>query len=472
VPTVQDLRRQLGQGAMESRPSQELDEAVRASYRRHLSQETHRPGHRGRKVAARSLGLLIVAGGGTLITGFASPAVANELQHLPLIDGIADALYAGALPGVESAVHDGFNIPINQSITHQGITVTLTNAYYGPDQLWIGMTESFAKNAATHPVINVGWLKVALDGKPPGSFGIGFQPMANGQYAGTIGIETLPPALPSDVIAQVRVTRIGNIHANWSFHVPLSRKAATSATTWLYPHVSKTYSGTTWRIDQVELSPASVHLFGELTTPGQAFPDFEGVRILATSSTPYANMLLVNSIIEVGHTRTSSTWRYTLSGISPLSTPATLRLEPEFNGVDTIQVPLHDATFSPNEYTFYPGTPRQMTVTNLTRTNGYIEVYYQTRQQKYARGNFYQLALWNGKFLQAQRYAYPATVRTVSRQKDEQELIFKVGPGWQNAAVIYYPAGHPTDPYGHSQGIVSYPVYAPNLTLTLPVNAK
>lgn len=471
MPTVQDLRRELGHGAMENRPSQRLDEAVRASYRRHLSQETHPAGHRRRKAVARSLGLLIIAGGGTLVAGFASPAVANELQHLPLIDGIADALYAGALPGVESAVHDGFNIPINQSITRQGVTLTLTNAYYGPDQLWIGMTESFSKDAAAHPAIHSGSVDISLDGKRPGSFGAGFQQMSNGQYAGTIGIETLPLALPNVVLAQVRVARIGSIHGNWSFHVSLSRKATTSATTWLYPHLSKTYNGTTWRIDQVELSPASVHLFGELTTPGQAFPNFEGVRN-RSASTHNATSFYVNSIIEVGHTRTSSTWRYALSGVSPLSTSGTLTLEPMFNGIDTIQVPHQDSTFTPNEYTFYPGTSRQMTVTAITRTNSEIDVYYQTRNEKYAMGNFYQLALWNGEFKQAQRYAYPATVRTVSHRENELELIFKTSPGWQHAAVTYYPAGHPTDPYGQAQGIISYPVYAPNLTLTLPVTVK
>lgn len=45
--------------------------------------------------------------------GYASPRAARVLEHVPILGDVADALFAGANPGVEEAVKHGFNIPIN-----------------------------------------------------------------------------------------------------------------------------------------------------------------------------------------------------------------------------------------------------------------------------------------------------------------------------------------------------------------------
>ena len=463
-----ELVKQLHSTAADIHPSPDLDRAVRDNYRRFIAQSRSRRSVVARVSAWMATGIALTAGG-ALAAGFTSPAIAQVLRKIPLISGVADALYAGAPTAVQTAIRHGFNIPIGRSITRDGITLTVTNAYFGPEQLWIGVTESFPKGAGKHRAIPFGKIAVLLDGHAPAVYGYGVQlkPMRGGGYAGTIGVGNMNASPSVKLAAALNVHLAGGVGGSWDFKFPLSRAAAISATRTWNPHIARSFEGSTWSVDKVGITPASVLLQGIMTTPGHIQPNLV-IRVSAqTGALPYApvNLTLLR---QTSHT---STWQYVASmeRVSPL--PKALSLVPEFFSPDYM-LPVPDAsTRLSTDYTFFPGTGRQMTITRIARSRAAIEIYYSTVGNQYKQDNPYALALFNGGDTRSTaRIAYPTECRVANSLRHEAVLVFPGHANWKHASVRYYPPGLPANPLSYRKGVVAQAVPAPALTLHVPLH--
>ncbi|WP_206916150.1 DUF4179 domain-containing protein [Alicyclobacillus suci] len=395
------------------------------------------------KIRRATFGLgggLILLMGGTLLSGFASPTVAQELQCLPLINGIADAIYSsGANTSVQQAVEHGFNIPINKSVTHDGVTITITNAYYGPDASWIGLTESFSKDAKTHatPGQNVQFL---LNGQSPGSYGVGFKPMADGSYAGTIDAESLPADLPTSVTASVNIKEIGGIKGDWNFTFPLSRKPATAATQVITPHSSKSVNGVNWTIRKVETTPASILIWGDITVPGTVNPNIQ-LGILKGNTLQHLGGGVINEHL-VKKTVSTSTYDYYAQFDRPAKLPSMIAVAPMVNmAASTLYIPIPEQSrqYENGKFTYLPGSNEQMTITRIARTGKEIDVVYTTVGDQYRVPNEYSLAIDTPvksktiPGLSYAKYVHSIGFRVVNPTKHESEVIFPELPDINNA---------------------------------------
>jgi|GEM_PF-6791894 len=486
MPTERDLTDQLRTFAETLEVPAHLEQAVQnacESYTKRHVRRTVRPG----RILMGTIGTLLVLGGGTIASGFASPRIAHVLKQLPVIGGVADALFASDNPSVLRAVEHGFNIPINQSMTRGGITLTVTNAYFGPGQLFIGMTESFAKYLKTHPRILLHRVQILIDGKKPLTWGDEFSPLKNGAYAGDVNLRYLPAQLPNTVTATIRIPQIGQVAGNWTFTVRLSRRSANAATKTMVVDVSKRHGDVAWRINRVAISPATVSMYGDITVPGRVYPDFfirSAIQADSWFGGGPGNMKLVN------RTAAASTWSFTLRAGRPATLGSSVSIEPGFYAQSIpVPVPGISKTFANGEYTFLPGTNEQMTVTGIRVDKSVFRVYYTTAGDQYEKRNFYNLALSNmkgGRINLGWEMEYPSGFRIVSRTKHMAELIFRRTGNWTDRSLSYYPPDLPANPLlnqnvnrngvshstAHALGLpVDAPALAPGLILRVPLGS-
>ncbi len=463
MPFERELAEQLRQSAAGIHPPAELDQSIRDGYMRYTMRSRSRLALI-LKMSTWTVTATVLITGGTLAAGFASPAIAHVLQKLPLIAGVADALYAEVSPGVQKALQSGFNIPIDQAITRHGVTLTITNAYFGPEQLWIGVTESFPKGTGNHRAVPFGRVSIRLNGRTPAVFGTEFKPLAKGGYAGTISVGNMVSDPSQKLTAAVSIHLAGDVGGAWNFQFPLSRVSTISATRTWNPRVSQSFEGSTWSIDKVEVTPASILLWGNITIPGHVPPSLGIIRVYAKEGAwPNAP---VNQLTFLRRTKRTSTWQYAMSvdRVAPL--PKALSLVPVLYSPDyTLPVPGMSSQIS-TAYTFFPGTDQQMTITHISRSVAAIKVYYSTVGSQYKKYNAYELAIFNGgETRSTARIAYPTGFHIVNSARHEAVLVFPGLTNWRHASIRYYPPGLPSDPFVNRHGVVGMEVPAPKLTL-------
>ncbi len=462
MPFERELVEQLHRSAAGIHPSADLDRSIREDYIRFITQTRSRLPAIVR-MSAWTVAVIALTTGGALDAGFSSPAIAQVLRKLPLIAGVADALYAGASPGVQTAIQHGFNIPINQSITRQGITLTVTNACFGPEQLWIGVTESFPKGVEKHRTVPFGKVSIRLNGRTPAVFGVQFKPMSEGGYAGTISVGNMASNPSQKVMAAVSMRLAGDVGGTWNFKFPLSRISTISATRTWNPRISRSFEGSAWNIDKVETTPASILLWGNITIPGHIRPSF-GIRVSAKKGT--WNNTPVNQLTFLRQTKQTSTWRYAASVDRAAPLPKALSLVPMLYSPDyTLPVPVISSQIS-TAYTFFPGTDQQMTITHISRSRAAIRVYYSTVGSQYKKYDAYDLAIFNGgETRSSARVAYPTGCHIVNNARHEAVLVFPGHANWKHASIWYYPPGLAADPFANKHGVAAMGVSAPALTL-------
>lgn len=467
MSTERDLMNQLRAVADSVAAPAELEMKVKREYERWVNGRD-RQKHRPRTILLSSIASLTVLAGGTIAWGYASPQVARVLQRIPVINGVADALFAGANPGVEQAVKDGFNIPINKSITHDGVTITATNAYFGPDQLWIGLTQTFAKNLKVHPRVRLAKMELDINGRQVMPVQSEFRPVKNGSYVGDIGTFSLPKDVPNSITATVTLHKIGEVVSNaWTITMKLSRSVATAATKAISERATRSVDGTSWAIHQVELTPAEIDIAGEITTLGTVQPNFAVVPTSLTSGWMGAP---IQNVTRTGESGGSTRWSFTATFDRPAKMGSSVTLEPVFDSSFwMVPVPKASAKFGPSTFTFFPGTTDQFSVTGTTVSRTAVRVDYTTVGNQYEKNNFYHLALQGMRQGSAQPVIhYPTEFRVVSAAKHEAELVFKVPTGQQALSLVYMPKHVTVDRHGE-RSYKTIVIHATRLKVTVPL---
>lgn len=248
MPTERDLVHELKKMAETALVNESLEDAVRRGYMKHVVQ-SKRSRFRSR------LAFSAVAVCGVLISGaIAVLGMSSHAQHAiaskPIVPRTTDTP-PGTASGIQHAIQQGFGIPVDKSVSYDGVTVTATEAYFGSDRLWIGMKQTFAKSLNAQPRIRLAKVQLYIDGKLVRQpVKVEFEPGQGGAYVGGVEVDQLPQGLPKTITATVRFQKIGDTVSNrWTLAMTLSRSRSDAATRTLEVQTSKRFEGATFRIN-------------------------------------------------------------------------------------------------------------------------------------------------------------------------------------------------------------------------------
>lgn len=197
----------------------------------------HRTHSRHRKawfVAAAA----VLAIGGTLASGFISPAMAETLRKVPFIGQIFEALGDNAL---QDANRKGLSLPVNLSATDQGITLTITEVLYDGVEIKLGIQES---SMSKLPIIldrsnRYEIVKNRTQEDPAHALDIWSHAWSNvrsetsTQNIGILSFESMHGTEPDrdakiskEFQLPITIKKVGDVEGNWKFEIPVKWNAS------------------------------------------------------------------------------------------------------------------------------------------------------------------------------------------------------------------------------------------------------
>lgn len=195
----------------------------------------------------------------TISSAFVSPTMAKVLSSVPVLDSVFEV--AGDM-GLVIASKRGLSEGIGQTVTDQGIGLTIQDVYYDGTRLSVGYVQEFTGERG-----RLGELQLKVNGKEI-NFGDGRtgKPLSDTQYAGVIDIAPVGE-LPDSFDLQIGLNEIGDVQGAWNFKIPVS-KAKEDART-IESNQTVTYQDQTISINNVKIGAAGIKLSLTLTSPDE-----------------------------------------------------------------------------------------------------------------------------------------------------------------------------------------------------------
>lgn len=209
-----------------------------------------------RYVAAAAVLLL----GLTVGLGFLSPGVAQALRQIPIIGSIFE--FTGDA-GMQDASTKGFASPVNETVTDNGISITITDVIFDGTRISIAYLQESTRDVGNilemtpdFRGVRVAALAVSQTGKL----------IKKNQYAGVIDIST-PAELPDKFTLKMDINKVGSVRGSWDFKIPISNDRTVSDTREFYPLASKTDNGRTLTVKKITFAPSATGIDLEMTEP-------------------------------------------------------------------------------------------------------------------------------------------------------------------------------------------------------------
>ena len=201
--------------------------------------------------------------GAFLGLGFISPAAAQILKTLPIVGFIFET--AGD-PGQQFALRQGESIPLNQTVTDNGIKLTLTEGIFDGARISIGyiLESFFGALQVERPNIWVNGKKI--------NFSTGYSAKVVGPTK-IIGVMTIDPTeeLPEDFDMQMIIDAIGIVPGKWEFKFPVTLGKSRLISE---PGVTKSYQDLKVTVKKVILAPSATNLKLEVKQPRDYYGNF------------------------------------------------------------------------------------------------------------------------------------------------------------------------------------------------------
>ncbi|QSO52664.1 DUF4179 domain-containing protein [Alicyclobacillus curvatus] len=176
-------------------------------------------------------------------------------------------------PQVTKAVSLGYGQKVDQSVTSNGITLTIGNVYADSTKLVFDMVESFTSPRLKKPVIQDQDISLNINGtrQLTGFSGGQFQAASDGKYAGIVYLPLMNDQpyrpLPVTFTLNVLVKQIGDVKGDWSFSIHVSQEKLQKNTRVFHPNVLVTNNGYKMKITSVAISPVQTVVQGTMTIP-------------------------------------------------------------------------------------------------------------------------------------------------------------------------------------------------------------
>ncbi|WP_268623729.1 DUF4179 domain-containing protein [Paenibacillus alvei] len=181
---------------------------------------------------------VVLAIGGTLASGFISPAMADTLRKVPFIGQIFEALGDNAL---QDANRKGLSLPVNLSATDQGITLTITEVLYDGVEIKLGIQES---SMSKLPIIldrsnRYEIVKSKTQEDPAHALDIWYHAGSNvrsetsTKNIGILSFESMHGTEPErdakiskEFPLPITIKKVGDVEGNWKFEIPVKWNAS------------------------------------------------------------------------------------------------------------------------------------------------------------------------------------------------------------------------------------------------------
>ena len=195
--------------------------------------------------------------------GLISPAVAQALKQIPVISYVFEK--AGD-SGLQAVTMEGLATPINQTVSDNGIEITITEGVFDGARISIGYVQEsyFGPMEIERPNIWVNGKKV--------NFGSGYagKMLSPTKVAGIIYLDLLED-LPDSFTMEMVIDAVGIIPGKWDFKFPVSLGKSGLVTE---PGITKSYKDIEITVKKVVLTPSATNLKMQIKRPPKYYEDF------------------------------------------------------------------------------------------------------------------------------------------------------------------------------------------------------
>ncbi|MEK4516545.1 DUF4179 domain-containing protein [Paenibacillus sp. FSL H8-0122] len=218
------------------------------------------------KIAALMAGVLIL----TVSIGFVSPAMAETLRNIPFLESI---FRVAGDKGLQKAVKTGTTSDVQQTVTQDGLTLTVSEQMYDGSRLSLVLTRS--KGVYAHKSFSDTW---AIPNPKTGRLNRPMDFYINGELVNT-GVEIAPGGQEAPDSVIITTLNSGNLQLSdtfdfkmsvylpgfadpFIFEFPVTRQVSESFV--LTPDILKTHDHINLMIRRLEVSTTSTQLTVEL----------------------------------------------------------------------------------------------------------------------------------------------------------------------------------------------------------------
>ncbi|AWP30000.1 DUF4179 domain-containing protein [Paenibacillus sp. Cedars] len=225
----------------------------------------------GLLVAVAVSGLLIIG------SGFISPVMAEALKNIPVLGSI---FLNDGDEGLKTASRQGMITEVQQSVAHDGITISISELMYDGSRISMvltrqtidGKNESFGQlGSKASQRGDVNGVQFYVDGEELGNYGYSITGVGDG--APNSDIVTLSPeGLPDEFTLEVVIRDI-SVSEPFRFSIPVKNSAADRAV--LKSEEPKIHDNIHMEIRSFKITPATMQMIVSITgKPGQDLKEF------------------------------------------------------------------------------------------------------------------------------------------------------------------------------------------------------
>ncbi|SOC44094.1 DUF4179 domain-containing protein [Ureibacillus acetophenoni] len=205
---------------------------------------------------------------GVIGSGFVSPTMAQVLKEIPIIGSI----FGGSPDTSLQMIHEqGLASQLNETVTNNGISLTITEAFLGGGRIAIAYTIETDKVVLQDISKNQG-VPLSFDAQLNGQrfdYIAEFEQHVNGDVA--TGIIDMDYGLSYSLIDQptlfLNVNEIAGVQGTWNFELLLGNEATSAATEGFAPLETATWDEATFVVERVEFTPVQSQIIIDSTMP-------------------------------------------------------------------------------------------------------------------------------------------------------------------------------------------------------------
>jgi len=206
---------------------------------------------------------------GIIGSGFVSPAMAQVLKEVPIIGSIFGGSSDSSIQIIDEK---GLASQLNETVTNNGVSLTITEAYFGGGRLVIAYTVE-ADKIELQTIEKGHGVPISFDALLNGQrfdYMSDFeQRVENGVATGIIDMSVgLEHPLLDQPTLFLNINEVSGIKGSWNFELLLGNGATSEATHGFAPLVSATWGEATFVVERVEFTPAQSQIIIERTIPG------------------------------------------------------------------------------------------------------------------------------------------------------------------------------------------------------------
>lgn len=205
---------------------------------------------------------------GVISSGFVSPAMAQVLKEIPIIGSIFGGSSDTSLQIIDE---QGLGSQLNETVTNNGISLTITEAFIGGGRITIAYTIETDK-VILQDIGKAQGVPLSFNATLNGQrfdYISEFEQHVNGGVA--TGIIDMDYGLSYSLIDQptlfLNVTEIAGVQGAWNFELLLGNEATSEATKGFAPLASTTWDEATFVVERVEFTPVQSQIIIDSTMP-------------------------------------------------------------------------------------------------------------------------------------------------------------------------------------------------------------